>query len=119
VTPRKRFEWKLRDRTLNLGDRTLILGVLNLTPDSFSDGGNYQDPDRAFARAIELEELGASVIDIGAESTRPGATRISDHAHLRGRRAPPPGPRPQASEGQADHPHLGRYLQSQRRRKGV
>src|SRR5580698_1939929 len=77
VTIRKRFEWKLRDRTLNLGDRTLIVGVLNVTPDSFSDGGTYQDPDRAFARAIELEELGADVIDIGAESTRPGSTRIS------------------------------------------
>ena len=80
---RKRFEWKLRDRTLNLGDRTLIFAVLNLTPDSFSDGGNYQDPDRAFARAIELEELGASVLDIGAESTRPGSTRISEAEELR------------------------------------
>src|ERR1700722_7524824 len=81
--PRKRFEWKLRDRTLNLGERTLILGVLNVTPDSFSDGGKYQDPDRAFARAIELEELGADVIDIGAESTRPGSARISEAEELR------------------------------------
>ena len=80
---RKRFEWKLRDRTLNLGDRTLIFGVLNITPDSFSDGGAYQDPDRAFARAVELEELGADVIDIGAESTRPGSTRISEAEELR------------------------------------
>ena len=83
MTTRKRFEWKLRDRTLNLGDRTLILGVLNVTPDSFSDGGTYQDPDRAFARAIELEELGADVIDIGAESTRPGSVRISEAEELR------------------------------------
>jgi dihydropteroate synthase len=83
VTSRKRFEWKLRDRTLNLGDRTLILGVLNVTPDSFSDGGTYQDPDRAFARAVELEELGADVIDIGAESTRPGSSRISEAEELR------------------------------------
>jgi dihydropteroate synthase len=80
---RKRFEWKLRDRTLNLGDRTLIFGVLNVTPDSFSDGGNYQDPDRAFARAVELEELGADVIDVGAESTRPGSARISEAEELR------------------------------------
>ena len=80
---RKRFEWKLRDRTLNLGDRTLIIGVLALTPDSFSDGGAYLDPDRAFARAIELEELGADVLDIGAESTRPGALRISEAEELR------------------------------------
>lgn len=83
MTTRKRFEWKLRDRTLNLGDRTLIFGVLNVTPDSFSDGGTYQDPDRAFARAVELEELGADVIDIGAESTRPGSTRISEAEELR------------------------------------
>jgi dihydropteroate synthase len=80
---RKRFEWKLGDRSLNLGDRTLIFGVLNVTPDSFSDGGAYQDPDRAFARAVELEELGADVIDIGAESTRPGSARISEAEELR------------------------------------
>jgi len=52
------------------------MGVINLTPDSFSDGGRYTDPDRAFARAIELEEQGADLIDIGAESTRPGSARI-------------------------------------------
>src|ERR1700690_4148236 len=81
--PRKRFEWRLRDRTIQLGERTLIIGVLNVTPDSFSDGGKYLDPDRAFARAIELEEEGADVIDIGAESTRPGSTRISEAEELR------------------------------------
>jgi len=81
--PRKRFEWRLRERTLQLGERTLIMGVLNVTPDSFSDGGKYQDPDRAFARAVELEELGADLIDVGAESTRPGSTRISEAEELR------------------------------------
>src|SRR5580704_14023035 len=81
--PRKRFEWKFRDKTLQLGDRTLIMGVLNVTPDSFSDGGKYQDPDRAFARAVELEEEGADLIDIGAESTRPGSSRISEAEELR------------------------------------
>jgi len=81
--PRKRLDWKLPDRTLILGDRTLIMGVLNVTPDSFSDGGKYADPDRAFARAIELEEQGADIIDIGAESTRPGSTRISEAEELR------------------------------------
>lgn len=81
--PRKRFEWKLRDKTLSLGDRTLIMGVLNVTPDSFSDGGKYQDPDRAFARAVELEEEGADLIDIGAESTKPGSSRISEAEELR------------------------------------
>jgi dihydropteroate synthase len=81
--PRKRFEWRLRDKTLQLGDRTLIVGVLNVTPDSFSDGGKYTDPDRAFAHAIELEEEGADLIDIGAESTRPGSARISEAEELR------------------------------------
>jgi dihydropteroate synthase len=80
---RKRYEWKLRSRTLQLGDRTLILGVLNVTPDSFSDGGKYLDPDRAFARAIELEEQGADIVDVGAESTRPGSQRISQAEELR------------------------------------
>ncbi len=81
--PRKRFEWRLRDRTLQLGERTLIMAVLNVTPDSFSDGAKYTDPDRAFARAIELEEQGADLIDIGAESTRPGSARISEAEELR------------------------------------
>ena len=80
--PRKHFEWKIRDKALQLGERTLILGVLNVTPDSFSDGGKYLDPDRAFARAVELEEEGADVIDIGAESTRPGSLRISEAEEL-------------------------------------
>ena len=81
--PRKRYEWKIRETSLVLGDRTLIAGVLNVTPDSFSDGGKYFDPDRAFARAIELEEEGADMIDIGAESTRPGSARISEAEELR------------------------------------
>jgi len=80
---RKRFEWKLRDRTLSLGERTLIVGILNLTPDSFSDGGRYLDPDRAFARAVELEEQGADIIDVGAESTRPGSARVSEAEETR------------------------------------
>src|SRR5579871_1867896 len=80
---RKRFEWKLRDRTLPVGERTLVMGVLNVTPDSFSDGGKYLDPDRAFARAVELEEEGADIIDIGAESTRPGSVRVSEAEELR------------------------------------
>jgi dihydropteroate synthase len=65
------------------GERTLIMAVLNVTPDSFSDGGKYLDPDRAFARAIELEEQGADIIDVGAESTRPGAERVSEAEELR------------------------------------
>jgi len=80
---RKLYYWKLKQRELKLGDRTLLMGVLNITPDSFSDGGKYSDPDRAFARAIELEEQGADIIDIGAESTRPGSSRISAAEEMR------------------------------------
>ena len=74
---RKIYYWKLRDSEMQLGERTLIMGVLNITPDSFSDGGRFNDPDRAYARALELEEQGADIIDIGAESTKPGSHRIT------------------------------------------
>jgi len=80
---RKRFEWKLRDTTLLLGERTLLMGILNVTPDSFSDGGRYDDPDRAYVRAMELEDEGADIIDIGAESTRPGSARVPEAEELR------------------------------------
>ena len=80
---RKPFVWKLKTRDLKLGERTFIMGVLNVTPDSFSDGGKYMDPDRAFARAVELEEQGADIIDVGAESTRPGSERISAAEEIR------------------------------------
>ena len=80
---RKRLEWIFGDRRLFLGERTLIVGILNVTPDSFSDGGLHPDPDRAYARALQLEEQGADVIDIVAESTRPGSTRISEAEELR------------------------------------
>lgn len=79
----KRYQWKLKHRELNLGERTLIMGVLNVTPDSFSDGGQYADPDRAFARALELEEMGADLLDIGAESTKPGSQRVTEAEELR------------------------------------
>src|SRR5712671_6189672 len=80
---RKPYFWKIKGRELQLGERTLVVGVLNITPDSFSDGGKYLDPDRAFAHAIDLEEQGADIIDIGAESTGPGAVRISEAEELR------------------------------------
>lgn len=83
MTDRRHFVWKLAGRELLLGERTLLMGVLNVTPDSFSDGGKYLDPDRAFARAVELEEQGADIIDIGAESTKPGSVRISEAEELR------------------------------------
>jgi dihydropteroate synthase len=80
---RRHYVWKLSGRELLLGERTMLMGVLNVTPDSFSDSGKYMDPDRAFARAVEMEEQGADIIDIGAESTRPGAQRISEAEELR------------------------------------
>jgi dihydropteroate synthase len=79
----KRYQWKLKQRDIALGDRTLVMGVLNVTPDSFSDGGKYSDPDRAFARAVELEDEGADILDIGAESTRPGSHRTPEAEELR------------------------------------
>jgi dihydropteroate synthase len=80
---RKLYFWKLKRREIQLGDRTLLMAVLNVTPDSFSDGGKYADPDRAFARALELEEQGADMLDVGAESTRPGSARISAAEEMR------------------------------------
>src|SRR5437763_7696507 len=79
----KRYQWKLASRQITLGERTQVMGILNVTPDSFSDGGNYSDPDRAFARALEMEDQGADIIDIGAESTKPGSARISEPEELR------------------------------------
>lgn len=79
----KRYRWKLKQREVVFGERTLLMGILNVTPDSFSDGGTYADPDRAFARAVELEDEGADILDIGAESTRPGSQRVPEPEELR------------------------------------
>ena len=70
------FQWNLGSRSLELGKRTLIMGVVNVTPDSFSDGGKFLERDQALEQAIRLLEEGADIIDIGGESTRPGA-RVS------------------------------------------
>ncbi len=67
------FQWNLGLRSLELGKRTLIMGVINVTPDSFSDGGQFLDRDAAVAHAQRLIEEGADILDIGGESTRPGA----------------------------------------------
>jgi len=68
------FQWNVGTRSLELGRRTLIMGVLNVTPDSFSDGGLYIDAEKAVVRAEQLLDEGAAIIDVGGESTRPGAT---------------------------------------------
>ena len=67
------FQWNLGTRSLDLGKRTLIMGILNVTPDSFSDGGLYLDRDQALEHAERLLADGADILDIGGESTRPGA----------------------------------------------
>ena len=73
---------RLQDRKLPL-DRVVVMGVLNVTPDSFSDGGLWLDPDAAIEHALEMEREGAGIIDIGGESTRPGADPVAESEELR------------------------------------
>jgi dihydropteroate synthase len=80
---RKIFHLRLPTRALTLGKRTLLMGVLNITPDSFSDGGRFFAPDQAIKHALFLQKAGADIIDIGAESTRPGSIGISAVEELR------------------------------------
>jgi dihydropteroate synthase len=79
---RKKFRLKLPSRTLVLGERTLVMGVLNVTPDSFSDGGKFLHPESAIEHAIAIERAGADLLDIGGESTRPGSTETSASEEL-------------------------------------
>lgn len=72
--------WQLRTRSLALGERTLIMGILNVTPDSFSDGGMFQDRSAAVGHALAMIEAGADIIDVGGESTRPGAAALQPEA---------------------------------------
>ncbi len=87
------FEWNLGSRSLQLGKRTLVMGVLNVTPDSFFDGGVHFDRDLAVEYGLRLLEDGADIIDVGGESTRPGAT-VSPSAETVGSNTAPVG-RPQ------------------------
>ena len=78
MLPRARYTLRLPDdRTLQLGERTLVMGILNVTPDSFADGGLYLDPGLAVEAGLALEAEGADLIDVGGESTRPGAAALS------------------------------------------
>ncbi len=74
---KERFEIKYRGGSLVLGEKTQIMGILNTTPDSFSDGGRFLDPQVAIERALQMAEEGAQIIDIGGESTRPGSSSVS------------------------------------------
>lgn len=76
MSTRKTYNWQCRTRTVVLGERTWVMGILNVTPDSFSDGGSFSDPSAAVARALEMAEQGVDIIDIGGESTRPGAKPV-------------------------------------------
>ena len=77
----KRF-WTCRDSRIEVGNRTRIMGILNVTPDSFSDGGLYNDVERAVQRGLHMEEEGADIIDVGGESTRPGSEAVSETDEL-------------------------------------
>jgi len=77
------LRWQLRDRTIEFGFRPLVMGIINVTPDSFSDGGTFFDRDRAVAHALQLVEDGADLLDIGGESTRPGALPVALDEELR------------------------------------
>src|SRR5688572_10391367 len=80
---RTRFTWTLPQVSMPLGAQTRIMGILNVTPDSFSDGGMYVDPEKALARALEIEAQGADILDVGGESSRPGSTAISAEEEMR------------------------------------
>jgi dihydropteroate synthase len=77
------MEWHLRDRVLSLPRRPLILGIVNVTPDSFSDGGQHGSTEAAVAHALRLAEVGADMLDLGGESTRPGSMPIPLDEELR------------------------------------
>ncbi len=83
ILTRKRFRLELPKHSLELGSRTLIMGVLNVTPDSFSDGGAFLNPSRAADRAWQMAEEGADILDIGGESTRPGSRPVPADEELK------------------------------------
>ncbi|MGD9634328.1 MAG: dihydropteroate synthase [Pirellulales bacterium] len=81
VNPRASV-WRLRTRSLELPRRPLLMGIVNVTQDSFSDGGQYLDPDAAVAHALQLVADGADLLDVGGESTRPGAKLVAERDEL-------------------------------------
>lgn len=75
--------WQCRQQLWDLSHRPLVMGILNVTPDSFSDGGEYEDPSRAVERAMTMVHEGADIVDIGGESTRPGAPEVSQQEEMK------------------------------------
>jgi dihydropteroate synthase len=80
---RTRYEWKLPRLTMSLGARTAVMGILNVTPDSFSDAGQYFGLDIAIARGKEMEQESADIIDVGGESSRPGSEAVPEEEEAR------------------------------------
>lgn len=78
-----KLEWQIGDRTILLGEKSLLMAVVNVTPDSFSDGGDFYSVDKAVLSALEMIEHGADILDIGGESTRPGAPAVSEEEELK------------------------------------
>jgi dihydropteroate synthase len=75
--------WKVGDRAIDCGERTLVMGILNVTPDSFSDGGRFLDPEAAVQHAMRVAADGADLIDVGGESTRPGSEPVPSDEEIR------------------------------------
>src|SRR6185369_10019309 len=82
MIPPRATSWRLRTRTLEFGRRPLLMGIVNVTPDSFSDGGKFFDSQAAIAHAVKLLDEGADILDIGGESTRPQAIAVSVEEEL-------------------------------------
>ena len=79
---REETDMKIGDRVFDVEHETYIMGILNVTPDSFSDGGRWNDRDKALKHALEMTREGAAVLDIGGESTRPGHQKISEEEEI-------------------------------------
>ena len=99
---RPRFEWQIGSRTLSLGEHTRIMGVVNVTPDSFFDGGRYGERPSAVNHALRLLDEGADIIDVGGESTRPGARVLAERTPG----SPPPGSQEHGTQGHGTQRHV-------------
>lgn len=75
--------WKIRDREIDLSRRARVMGIINATPDSFSDGGSFLNPQAALAHGLQMVAEGAEILDIGGESTRPGAQSVEADEEIR------------------------------------
>jgi len=75
--------WKIREREFDLSRRALVMGIINATPDSFSDGGSFLNPEAALAHGLRMVDEGAEILDIGGESTRPGAQSVEADEEIR------------------------------------